>query len=69
MSKLAKVAALLDRKQLYVVGYFEETKLDKIYVGAPATIQLMGDSQNLRAMCKVLPRGLKIVSVLLVQDF
>ena len=39
------VAALIDRQQLYVVGYFEETKLDKIYVGAPATIQLMGSSE------------------------
>ncbi|WP_180062787.1 MULTISPECIES: HlyD family secretion protein [unclassified Acinetobacter] len=39
------VAALIDRQQLYVVGYFEETKLDKIYVGAPATVQLMGSSE------------------------
>ena len=38
------VAALLDRKQLYVVGYFEETKLNKIHLGDPATVQLMGDS-------------------------
>ncbi|MEG0487200.1 MAG: HlyD family secretion protein [Acinetobacter sp.] len=38
------VAALLDRKQLYVVGYFEETKLNKIHLNDPATVQLMGDS-------------------------
>ena len=37
------IAALLDRQQLYVVGYFEETKLNKINIGAPAKIQLMGD--------------------------
>ncbi|KAF1023293.1 MAG: p-hydroxybenzoic acid efflux pump subunit AaeA [Acinetobacter bereziniae] len=38
------VAALLDRKQLYVVGYFKETKLNKIHLNDPVTVQLMGDS-------------------------
>ena len=33
------VAALVNRQQLYIVGYFEETKLNKIYVGAPATFK------------------------------
>lgn len=42
------VAALLDRQQLYVVGYFEETKLDRIHVGDVATVQLMGDKQRIR---------------------
>ncbi|WP_180018118.1 MULTISPECIES: HlyD family secretion protein [unclassified Acinetobacter] len=53
------VAALLDRKQLYVVGYFEETKLDKIYVGAPATIQLMGDSQKLKGHVQGIASGIE----------
>ncbi|WP_180131643.1 HlyD family secretion protein [Acinetobacter sp. YH12072] len=53
------VAALLDRKQLYVVGYFEETKLDKIYVGAPAIIQLMGDSQKLKGHVQGIASGIE----------
>ena len=53
------VAALLDRKQLYVVGYFEETKLDKIYIGAPATIQLMGDSQKIKGHVQGIASGIE----------
>ena len=53
------VAALLDRKQLYVVGYFEETKLDKIYIGAPATVQLMGDSQVIQGHVQGIASGIE----------
>ncbi|MFC6051876.1 efflux transporter periplasmic adaptor subunit [Acinetobacter sp. Ac_877] len=53
------VAALLDRQQLYVVGYFEETKLNKIYVGAPATIQLMGDSHKLKGHVQGMASGIE----------
>lgn len=53
------VAALLDREQLYVVGYFEETKLNKIYVGAPATIQLMGDSQTFKGHVQGIASGIE----------
>jgi multidrug resistance efflux pump len=53
------VAALLDRKQLYIVGYFEETKLDKIYVGAPATIQMMGDSEQLKGHVQGVASGIE----------
>ncbi|CAB1219322.1 HlyD family secretion protein [Acinetobacter bouvetii] len=53
------VAALLNRQQLYIVGYFEETKLDKIYVGAPATIQLMGDSQKLKGHVQGVASGIE----------
>ena len=60
------VAALLDRHQLYVVGYFEETKLDRIHVGDVATIQLMGDRQKSVGMCKVLRQGLKTENVQVV---
>jgi RND family efflux transporter MFP subunit len=35
--------AVLDRKALYVVGYFEETKLKHIHVGDPVHVKLMGD--------------------------
>ena len=53
------VAALVDRKQLYVVGYFEETKLNKIYVGAPATIQMMGDSQKIKGHVQGVASGIE----------
>lgn len=53
------VAALVDRKQLYVVGYFEETKLNKIYIGAPASIQLMGDSETLRGHVQGIASGIE----------
>lgn len=53
------VAALLDRHQLYIVGYFEETKLDKIYVGAPATIQMMGGSEKLKGHVQGIASGIE----------
>ncbi|NNH35098.1 HlyD family secretion protein [Acinetobacter sp. NIPH 2377] len=53
------VAALLNRQQLYIVGYFEETKLNKIYVGAPATIQMMGDSEKLTGHVQGIASGIE----------
>ena len=53
------VAALVDRQQLYIVGYFEETKLDKIYVGAPATVQMMGDSEKLKGHVQGMASGIE----------
>ncbi|MFB1481654.1 efflux RND transporter periplasmic adaptor subunit [Corallococcus sp. RDP092CA] len=40
--------AVVDSRSLYVAGYFEETKLNRIHVGAPAEVRLMGDSAVLR---------------------
>ncbi|NNH38824.1 HlyD family secretion protein [Acinetobacter terrae] len=53
------VAALLNRQQLYIVGYFEETKLNKIYVGAPTTIQMMGDSEKLKGHVQGIASGIE----------
>ena len=53
------VAALLNRQHLYIVGYFEETKLNKIYVGAPATIQMMGDSEKLKGHVQGIASGIE----------
>jgi RND family efflux transporter MFP subunit len=36
------VVALVDSSSFYVAGYFEETKLPRIRIGAPVTIRLMG---------------------------
>lgn len=40
------VGVLVEKKSIYVVGYFEETKLAKIHIGAPVKINLMGESQT-----------------------
>lgn len=42
------VMALIDSDTMRIEGYFEETKLPRITVGAPATIQLMGDARVLK---------------------
>jgi RND family efflux transporter MFP subunit len=41
------VMALVDTDTLHVDGYFEETKLPRIHVGAPVKIRLMGSGQQL----------------------
>jgi len=53
------VAALLDRKQLYVVGYFEETKLNKIHLNDPVTVQLMGDSVKYKGHVQGVASGIE----------
>lgn len=53
------VTALLDRHQLYVVGYFEETKLNRIHVGDSATVQLMGDRQFIRGHVQGIATGIE----------
>ena len=42
------VMALIDSDTVRIEGYFEETKLPRIRVGAPATVQLMGEAGVLR---------------------
>jgi len=41
------VVALVDTDSLHVEGYFEETKLPRIQIGAPVTIRLMGQPGHL----------------------
>lgn len=53
------VAALIDRNQLYVVGYFEETKLNHIHIGDQATVQLMGDDQKIRGHVQGIASGIE----------
>lgn len=53
------IAALIDRKQMYVVGYFEETKLNKIKIGDRATVQLMGDSDTLKGHVQGIASGIE----------
>lgn len=53
------VAALLDRKKMYVVGYFEETKLGKIQVGDAATVQLMGSDHQFKGHVQGIASGIE----------
>lgn len=53
------VAAMIDRRQLYVVGYFEETKLNRIHVGDQAEVELMGDNQRLRGHVQGVALGIE----------
>ena len=52
------VMALIDRDTLRVEGYFEETKLPRIRVGAPVTIQLMGEGAPLRGHVESIAGGI-----------
>lgn len=52
------VVAIVDSDSFYVAGYFEETKLRRIRVGDPATIRLMGHSQDLSGRVESLARAI-----------
>lgn len=43
----SQAMALIDADSLRVEGYFEETKLGLICVGAPVTVRLMGEARDL----------------------
>ncbi|MGN6278428.1 MAG: efflux RND transporter periplasmic adaptor subunit [Sphingomonas sp.] len=50
--------ALLDTDSLRVEGYFEETKLPLIRIGAPATVRLMGDARPLYGRVESIAAGI-----------
>jgi RND family efflux transporter MFP subunit len=53
------VMALVDTDTLRVEGYFEETKLPRIRVGAPTRIRLMGDSRQLTGRVESIAAGIE----------
>jgi RND family efflux transporter MFP subunit len=53
------VMALVDSDTLHVEGYFEETKLPRIHVGAPARIRLMGESRQLTGRVESIAAGIE----------
>lgn len=53
------VMALVDTASLHVDGYFEETKLPRIHVGDPVTVQLMGDSRKLTGHVEGIAAGIE----------
>ncbi|MBT8764677.1 efflux RND transporter periplasmic adaptor subunit [Metapseudomonas boanensis] len=52
------VMALVDDSSFYVQAYFEETKLPRIKVGAPAEVWLMSAGQPLRGTVESISRGI-----------
>jgi RND family efflux transporter MFP subunit len=52
------VTALVDTDSLHVDGYFEETKLPRIRIGAPAQVQLMGDDRWLTGHVESIAGGI-----------
>ncbi len=50
--------ALIDLQSIYVIGYFEETKIDHIHPGDTAHVRLMGDHQTLRGHVESISGGI-----------
>ncbi len=50
--------ALLDTDSLRIEGYFEETKLPAIRIGAPVTVSLMGESRQLHGHVESIAAGI-----------
>src|SRR5215471_7570097 len=54
--------SLVDADSFWVDGYFEETSLEPIRVGDPASIKLMGYSQILRGHVGSIARGINVAN-------
>lgn len=50
--------AILDASSFWITGYFEETKMQKIRVGAPARIKFMGFDQPVAGHVESIGRGI-----------
>jgi len=53
------VMALLETNTLHVQGYFEETKLQRIHVGDPVAVRLMGSSHMLLGKVESVAAGIE----------
>jgi multidrug resistance efflux pump len=51
--------ALIDASTLHIDGYFEETKLRSIQVGAPAVVHLMGEPESLQGHVQSIGSGIE----------
>jgi multidrug resistance efflux pump len=56
------VISVTDGDSLWVDGYFEETQLDRIHVGDPAEIKLMGYPQILRGHVGSIARAISVAN-------
>src|ERR1700740_3176579 len=52
--------SLVDADSFWVDGYFEETSLDRVQVGDPAEVKLMGYSQIIRGHVGSIARGINV---------
>lgn len=53
------VFAIIDRKSIHVVGYFEETKLPRVRVGDPVRVRLMGDDRVITGHVESIAGGIE----------
>src|SRR5262245_6907994 len=53
------VMALLDSDTVHVQGYFEETKLQRIHVGDPVAVRLMGSTHVLQGKVESIAAGIE----------
>ena len=56
------VISLVDADSFWIDGYFEETNLEPIQVGDPASIKLMGYSQTIRGHVGSIARGINVAN-------
>jgi multidrug resistance efflux pump len=56
------IISLVDADSFWVDGYFEETNLEPIRVGDPATVKLMGYSQIVRGHVGSIARGINVAN-------
>ena len=54
----AQAMALIDQDSLRVEGYFEETKLPLICIGAPVTVRLMGEEREIHGRVDSIAYGI-----------
>ena len=52
--------SLVDADSFWVDGYFEETNIDRIHVGDPATVKLMGYQQVVRGHVNSIARAIDV---------
>jgi multidrug resistance efflux pump len=55
-----KIISVVDADSFWVDGYFEETSLERIHDGDPASIKLMGYSEVVRGHVSSVARGINI---------
>lgn len=53
------ITALVDTDSFYVVGYFEENKLERIKLGAPVRIDVMGSRTQLKGAVEGIAGGIE----------
>jgi multidrug resistance efflux pump len=56
------VISLVDADSFWVDGYFEETSLDRVQVGDPAEVKLMGYRQIIRGHVGSIARGINVAN-------